>query len=168
MTAVLTRDQADLLIRYGVSWRLADIIVDPDRGISESISSAYGAVTGTWMWTTDGKGVHAVRWSIPKWDPGDRTERSVELPWTAVRQAVRAIPPKLLYAVDQARREHRRQINHRVEPFCPGGRAPFVYPDLQWERDAKARLAKACAAAINATLVTADAVSGQLDLFEVA
>lgn len=163
--AALTRDQADLLIRYGGSWRLADIIVNPDSGIAEAVASVSGAVTDIWMWTTDAKGVHAVRWSRPKWEAGDRTETAVELAWTAVRQAVRAIPPKLLHAVADARREHRRQINHRVEPFCPGGRAPFVYPPPAWERDAAARLAEVSSAAIEATLSAPDAVEGQLDLF---
>lgn len=154
--SALTRDQADLLIRYGGSWLLAGIVVTPDAGIRQAKELCSGALGYDWTWTTDGRGIHAQRGRRPILDA------DVELTWTEIRRAVRAVPAPLLTAVAAARKEHNRQIAHRVPVYCPGGYAPFVQPPLEWERDAERALREACRAAVEAVAPT-----GELALFEV-
>lgn len=157
----LTRDQADLLIRWGGSWMLGDIITSPDEGISHAIASRYGAATGQWWWDTDSKGIHGWR-SVDGRHPKNNGLQ-VEITWTEVRRAVRAMPAQLAYAVQDARREHRRQNARAYHPYGPGNRlVPFVAPPPEWQRAAADRLRAATAAAVQA-VTEAD----ELALFEV-
>lgn len=158
----LTRDQADLLIRYAAGWVFGDMVRNPAGGIAAAKQSMSGACTSQWWWSTDGKGVHATR-TVGRDDEGRRVTQPVELPWTDVRRAIASIPADLASAVAAASKAHRQAVNHRVQPWGPGNRpVPWVAPPPEWEREALVRLKAACVAAIGAV-----SASGELALFEV-
>lgn len=157
----LTRDQGDLLIRWGAGWVLADIITATDAGIRHAIESRSGGATSEWWWDTDAKGIHGWR-SVDGRHPKNDGLR-VELSWTEVRRAVRDMPARLLHAVADARREHRRQVVHAYQPYGPGNYpVPWAAPPPDWWRAASDALRAACAAAVHAVTETAE-----LALFEV-
>lgn len=165
MSAVLTRDQADLLERYG--WQTADILLHPDEGISAAKASSSCAVTASWSWETTAKGIAACRGRHPRVDP--RNGPDVLVTWTLLRAAAKAVPDRLLADLGAARRRTQREWARyfpEIAGWAPGGRAAWVAPPPDWHRDAQAGQKRAMVACLDAlVLPDPDAVCGQLDLF---
>lgn len=137
MSAILTRDQADLLERYG--WQTADMLLNPDAGISAAKASSSCAVTDTWSWETTSKGIAACRGRHPRVDP--RNGPDVIVTWSLLRSAAKAVPDQLLSELRAARQWTQREwVRHFPEfaPWAPGGRAAWVDPPPEWHRDAQA------------------------------
>lgn len=166
MSALLTRDQADLLERYG--WQTADILLNPDSGISAAKASSSCAVTNDWSWETTSKGIAACRGRHPRVDP--RNGPDVMVTWGLLRAAAKAVPDELLAELGVARRRtHREWVRHFPDicGWAPGGRAAWVQPPPEWHRDAQAAQRRIMVACLEALTVEPGGVPGQLDLFAV-
>jgi hypothetical protein len=164
----LTPRQRAILRAYR-GWMLADILIDPDRGIAYAKQSRCGTsnyrVDGEefWMQTT-ARGIELSR------QTGDGAERCEVLPWSAVARFARTLPARV---VPEVRARRHELIRHtRAHPACPLGASEEEKE--RWERDtyrpwlashwdAKARLEAALDTAIvssvdaQPTLFTVDA-----------
>ncbi|MFW6034275.1 MAG: hypothetical protein ACOC9R_03990 [bacterium] len=148
MTALTPRELA-ILRSYG-GWMLADILIDPDRGIAHAKQSRYGCtgfrVQGEefWMQTTP-QGIQLSRREA-------NSERRVleVLRWTKIAQFARALPASLVAELRQ-HREALTRHNLSAAPF------PVRAPNRQqerWHRASNAWLARrrAIEAALDAVL----------------
>jgi hypothetical protein len=101
----VTPQQRAILRAYG-GWMLADILIDPGRGIAHAKQSHYGTtsvrVEGEefWMQTTS-RGIELSRQSIGS----DRSECEV-LPWSQIARFARSLPAWLVAEL----RSHREQL----------------------------------------------------------
>jgi hypothetical protein len=164
----LTPRQRAILRAYG-GWMLADILIDPDRGIAYAKQSRCGTssyrVDGEafWMQTT-ARGIELSRRT------GDGAERCEVLPWSAVARFARTLPAGVVAEVRARRHELIRHA--RAQPACLLGASDVerqrwecdIYrPWLASHWDAKARLEAALDAAVlgsvdaQPTLFTVDA-----------
>lgn len=134
MSALLTRDQADLLAAYG--WQTADLLLDPDEAISAARGSMSCAVGEPWSWRTGSKGIVGRR-GRHAMVGDDARDDDVVVPWPLLRAAAKASPADLAADLRRARRRTRRELQRTVAPYLPGGYAPFVQPPPEWHRRAQ-------------------------------
>jgi hypothetical protein len=101
----MTPRQLAILRRYG-GWMLADILINPDRGIAHAKYSRYGCsaflVEGEEFWVdTTSRGIELSRWD----SAGER--RVVEvLGWPRIARFARALPAALIAEL----RAHREEL----------------------------------------------------------
>jgi hypothetical protein len=112
----MTPRQLAILRRYG-GWMLADILINPDRGIAHAKHSHYGCsaflVEGEefWMDTTP-RGIELSRWD----SAGERRVFEV-LGWPRIARFARALPASLIAELRAHREELTRSILAR--PIFP-------------------------------------------------
>jgi hypothetical protein len=164
MSAVLSRDQADLLAAYG-TWQVAWMLTSPDTGIPHVKGMAGGALGAAWSWRTDGTGITARRGrhADPAGDP------EVVITWAQIRAAAKALPEHLKADLARARRRTQREwLRHCPEfaPQAPGGREAWCAPPRTWHREAQDAERRTLAACLDALVLdNPRGVPGQLDLF---
>jgi hypothetical protein len=101
----MTPRQLAILRRYG-GWMLADILINPDRGIAHAKHSRYGCsaflVEGEEFWMdTTSRGIELSRWD----SAGERRVREV-LGWPSIARFARALPAALIAEL----RAHREEL----------------------------------------------------------
>ncbi|TYP82036.1 hypothetical protein [Blastococcus xanthinilyticus] len=166
MTPVVTRDQADLLLRYGVG-PVAWMLVDPEEGIPHARSSMAcgGGASAAWQYETTARGIVGSRaFSVP-------VREDVVVSWRLIRQAADHLPALLREDLRAARaRTQREWLRYFPEfvPWMPGGRAPWVEPPPSWHREAQAAELAALVACLDSLTGERSDVPGQLELFGVA
>lgn len=175
MSAVLTRDQADLLRAKSRGWAMARLIAHTDAAISDEKQGMHGGTGGTWWFDTDSRGVHGTRTAdLHRITYGQRgREHLVHVTWAELRRAVKALPARLVSDVTEAYATwHVHYQRRMVRPYNPANVAmvPWVDEDPQLLRDAETRMRAAVDAALDALPGPVDLPEepGQLDLFAVA
>jgi hypothetical protein len=115
MSGLTPRQQA-ILRAYG-GWMLADILIDPHRGISHAKQSCYGSssyrVHGEEFWmNTTARGIELYRLDAD----GGRQNNDV-LPWSSVARFARGLPAPVVTNLRAARQElTRNTLSHPAFP----------------------------------------------------
>jgi hypothetical protein len=162
----MTPRQLAILRRYG-GWMLADILINPDRGIAHAKQSRYGCsaylVEGEefWMDTTP-RGIELFRWD----SAGERRVCEV-LGWPRIARFARALPAAMIAELRVHREELTRSILDR--PVFP--MRATAEEQKRWEdADYTPRLVRrrAIEAALDAALDRAllNGLTGQPRLFD--
>jgi hypothetical protein len=112
----LTARQRAILRAYG-GWMLADILIDPDRGISHAKQSCYGSsgyrLHGEEFWmNTTARGIE-----LYQFDADGGRQNDDLLPWSAVARFARGQPAPLVANLQAARQDLTR--NTLSHPTCP-------------------------------------------------
>jgi hypothetical protein len=127
--SVLTPRQRAILRAYG-GWMLADILMDPDRGIAHAKQSHYGTssyrVDGEeFRMQTTARGIELRRWT------DDGSGPCEVLPWRAVERFARTLPAHVVAELRARRQEVTR--HSRSHPAYPVGASEEEKEG--WERD---------------------------------
>jgi hypothetical protein len=146
---------------------LADILIDPERGIGHAKQSCYGcsgfAVEGEEFWmNTTACGIELYRWD------GDGVRQDCDLlPWSTVARFARGLPAPLVADLQACRQELTRStLSHLT---CPAGASENERE--RWEREeyrpwlARRRTIEArLEATLDAALASGDAQPALFDL----
>jgi hypothetical protein len=127
----MTPRQLAILREYG-GRMLADLLINPDRGISHAKQSRYGRtsfpVEGAefWMETTS-RGIE-----LPRWSTDTGTERRVceVVPWSQVARFARSLPASLVVEL----RSHREQLTNSTLAQPPFPVRASAEEKQRWER----------------------------------
>jgi hypothetical protein len=126
----MTARQLAILREYG-GWMLADILIDPDRGIAQAKQSRYGCTSfrvegEEFCMATTARGIQLYRWEAD----GARQNYDL-LPWSRVVRFVRTLPADVVAEVRASRQELTRSV--ASHPACPAGASDEERE--RWERN---------------------------------
>jgi len=126
----LTPRQRAILRAYG-GWMLADILIDPDRGVAQAKQSHYGTTSyrvggEEFRMQTTARGIELRRWT-----DDDGSGPCEVLPWSAVARFARTLPTQVVAELRARRQEvTRHSRSHPAYPIWASDEEKE-----RWERD---------------------------------